>query len=184
MATTSAGLRLNRFVFDHTDAQVLSEHSLFITLTPTVSSLDRSEFIGLSAAVYEKMYEGYEDILEGVLKLQQINDHDQFVVLFHKYEGRLSRGISLGQQTIDLDFEDKKGNYLRTCKTLVEMKVEQIDLYKVLMQNIESCVLKGEPKEPNMPWSPNMKFIRTSTPDPKPTPNPSPSPSMDSLMFF
>ena len=40
-----------------------------------------------------------------------------------------------------------------------------------------------------MQWSPNMKFIRTSTPDPKPTPlkptsnlNPSPSPSMDSLI--
>ena len=38
-----------------------------------------------------------------------------------------------------------------------------------------------------MQWSPNMKFIRTSTPDPKPTPlkpnpNLSPSPSMDSLI--
>ena len=101
----------------------------------------------------------------------------------------MSRRISLGQGTIDLEFEGKKGNYLRTCKTLAGLKVEQIDLYKVLMQNIESCVLKGETKDPNMQSSPNVKFIRTSTPDPKPTllkptsnPNPSPLPSMDNLI--
>ena len=90
---------------------------------------------------------------------------------------------------MDVAFEGKEGNYLRTCKTLAELKVEQIDLYKVLMQNIESCVFKGEPKHPNMQWSPNMKFIRASTPDTKPTllklssnPNPSLSPTMDSLI--
>ena len=186
MATTSASLRPTRLVFDETDAQVLSEHSLLIILTPTVSSVDRSEFIGLSAAGLGKLYVNYEDILEGVLKPPQIHDHDQFLVLFHKDEGSLSRRISLGQVTIELDFEGKKGNYLRTCKTLVELKMEQIDLYNVLIQNIESCVLKGEPKESTMQWSPNMKFIRTSTPNPKPTPlkpnpNPSPSPSMCSL---
>ena len=125
---------------------MLSKHSLLITLTPTVSSLDRSECIGLSAAVLEKLYEGYEDILEGVLKFPQIHDHDQFVVLFHKYEAILSRRISLGQETTDLDIEDKKRNYLRTCKNLAEVKVEQIDLYKVLMQNMESCVLRGSQK--------------------------------------
>ena len=95
--------------------------------------------------VLEKLYEGYEDILERVLKLPQIHDDDQFVFLFHKDEGSLSRRISLGQGTMDLDFEGKKGNYLRTCKTLTELKVEHIDLYKVLMQNMESCLFKGEP---------------------------------------
>ena len=76
------------------------------------------------------------------MKLSQFHDHDQFVVLFHKDEGSLFRRTSLGQGTIDLDFEDKKGNYLRTYKSLVELNVEQIDLYKVIMQNIKSCVLK------------------------------------------
>ena len=111
--------------------------------------LHRSEFIGLSTAVLQKLYEGYEDILEGVLKLPQIHDHDQFVVPFHKDEVSLSRRISLGQGTRDVDFEGKKGNYLRTYKTLAELKVEQIDLYEVLMQNIDSCVLKREPKDSN-----------------------------------
>ena len=167
----------------------MSEHSLLITLTPTVSSLDRSEFIDLSVAVLEKLYEAYKDILEGVLKLPQIHGHDQFVVLFHKDEGSLCRRISLGQGTIDLDFEGQKGNYFSICKTLAELKVEQIDMYRVLMQNIESGVLNGESKDPHMHWSPHMKFIRTSTPDPKPTPlkpisnpNPSPSSSMDSII--
>ena len=187
MAATSASLRPTRLVFDETDAQVLSEHRLLITLTPTVSSLDRSEFIGLSAAVLEKLYEGYEDILEGVLKLPQIHDHDQFVVLFHKDEGSLSRRISLGQGTIDLDFEDKKGNYLRICKTLAQLKVEQIDLYKSSHAKYRELCVKGEPTDPSMQWSPNMKFIRTSTPGPKPTPlnpnpNPSPFPSIDCLI--
>ena len=146
MAATCASLRPNRLVFDEIDAQVLSEHSLLITLTPTVSSLDRSDFIGLSAAVLEKLYESYEDILEGALKVPQIHEHDQFVVLFYKDEGSLSRRISLGQGTVDLDFEGKKGNYLRTCKTLEEVKVEQINLYKLPIQNIESCVLRGSQK--------------------------------------
>ena len=53
MAATSASLRPTRLEFDVTYTQVLSEHSLLITLTPTVSSLDRSEFICLSAAVLE-----------------------------------------------------------------------------------------------------------------------------------
>ena len=133
--------------------------------------------------------EGYKDTLEGVLKLPLIHNYDQFVVLFHKDEGNLSRRISLGQGTIDSNFEDKKGNYLKTCKTLAVVQVEQTDLKKVLMQSIESCVLKGEPKDPNMQWSPNMKFIRTSTPELKPAPLnptsnpiPSPSPSMDSFI--
>ena len=51
---------------------------------------------------------------------------------------------------LDLDFEGKKGNYLRNSMTLAELKVIQIDLYKLLMQNIEKHVLKGEPKDPNM----------------------------------
>ena len=76
MAATSASLRPTRLVFDETDAQVLSKHSLLITLTPKLSSLDRSEFIGLSAAVLEKLYRSYKDILEGVLKLPQIHDYD------------------------------------------------------------------------------------------------------------
>ena len=76
---------------------------------------------------------------------------------------------------------------MKTCKTLAELKVEHIDLYKVFMQNIDSCLLKGKSKDPHMQWSPNIKFIRTSAPDPKPTPlkpnpNPSPSPSMDNLI--
>ena len=65
--------------------------------------------------------------------------------------------------------------------------MEQTDLYKVLMQNIENSVLKGEPKDPNMQWSLNRKLIRTSTADPKPTPlkpspNPSPPPCVHSLI--
>ena len=69
MAVTSASLRPTRPLFDENDAQVLSEHSLLITLTPTVSSLDRPEFIGLSTTVLEQLYEGYEDILEGVFDI-------------------------------------------------------------------------------------------------------------------
>ena len=55
MAATSASLRSTRFLFDETDVQVLSKHTLPISLTPTVSSLDRSEFIGLSATILEKL---------------------------------------------------------------------------------------------------------------------------------
>ena len=78
------------------------------------------------------------------MKLPQIHDHDQFAVLFHQDEGSLSRRISCGQGIIDLDFEGKKGKYLKTCKTLAELKVEQINLYKVLMLNIERYVLKRD----------------------------------------
>ena len=70
----------------------LKAHSLFLTLTPTVASLDRS--VGLTTEVVE---------------------HDQFLVLFQKDETSLSRRIMQEQGSIDLSLRDKKCTYIRVC---------------------------------------------------------------------
>ena len=38
-------------------------------------------------------------------------------------------------------------------------------MFKVLIQNVEHCILHGQPKDPNMQWSPNVVYIKTSTPE-------------------
>ena len=71
--------------------------SLFLTLTPTVASLDRFEFVGLTIEVVEKFFEMFSEILEGFIKLPQSFEHDQFVVLFKKV-----RKVCLGGSCRDL----------------------------------------------------------------------------------
>ena len=89
--TITDTLRPTRLTSSESDMCDLKVHSLFLTLTPTVASLDRSEFVGLTTEVVEKLFERFSEILEGVIKLPQSSEHDQFVVLFQKDETSLSR---------------------------------------------------------------------------------------------
>ena len=85
MATTGT-LRPTRLTSSESDTDELKAHSLFLTLTPTAASLDRSEFVGLTTEVVGKLSERFSEILEGVIKLPQSFMHSQFVVLFQKDE--------------------------------------------------------------------------------------------------
>ena len=75
MATTGT-VRPTRVTSSESDIDELKAHCLFLTLTPTVTSLDRSEFIGLTAEVVEKLFERFPDNLEGVLKTPTVLEHD------------------------------------------------------------------------------------------------------------
>ena len=105
------------------------------------------------------------------------------MVLFKKNETSLSRRILQGQGSIDLNLGNKKHTYIRSCKTLQEVESENPSLFKALIQNVQHCILHGEPKDSKMQWSPNVVYIKTSNPEkhkqsqPNPTdPNLNPPP--------
>ena len=143
-------------------------------MSPTVASLDRSEFVSLTTEVVEELYERFSEILGGVIKLSQSFEHDQSVVLFQKDETSLSRRIMQGQGSIDLSLGDKKHTYIRSCNTLEKVESENPSLFKVLIQNVEHCILHGQPKDSKMQWSSNAVYIKTSTPEKPKQPQPQP----------
>ena len=104
---TAGTLRPTRLTLPESDMDALKAHILFLTLIPTVASLDRSEFVGLNTELVEKLFERFSEILEGVIKLPQSFEHDQFVVLFQEDETSLSRRIMQGQVSIDLSLETR-----------------------------------------------------------------------------
>ena len=77
---------------------------------PTVASVDRSEFVGLTTEVDEKLFERFSEI-----RLPQSFEQDQFVVLFQKDETSLFRRIIQGYVSIDLSLGDKKHTHFRSC---------------------------------------------------------------------
>ena len=81
MATTGT-LRPNRLTSSESDMDELKAHSLFLILTPTVASLDRSKFVGVTTAVVAKLFERFSEILEGFIKLPYSFEHALFVGLF------------------------------------------------------------------------------------------------------
>ena len=135
----------------------------------------------MTTEVVEKLFERFSEILEGVIKLPQSFEHDQFVVLFQKDETSLSRRIMQGQGSIDLSLGDKKHTYIRSCNTLEKVEPENPSLLKVLIQNVEHCILQGQPKDPKMQWSPNVVYIKTSTPERPKQPQPQPDPTDPNL---
>ena len=111
----------------------------------------------------EELFERFSEILEGIIKLPQSFEHDQFVVLLQNDESSSSRRIMQGQGSIDLSLEDKKHTYIRSCDTLKKVGSGNPSLFKVLIQNVEHCVLHGQPKDPRMQWFPHIVYINTFT---------------------
>ena len=138
---TKGTFRPTRLTSSESDMDELKAHSLLLTLIPTVASLDRSGFVGLTTEVVEKLFERFSKILEGGIKLPQSFEHDQFVVLFQKDETSLSRRIMQGQGPIDLSLGDKEHSYIRSCNTLEKVESKNPYLFKVLIQNVEHCIL-------------------------------------------
>ena len=87
----------------------------------------------------------------------------------------MSRRIIQGQGSIDLNLGDKKDTYIRSCKTLEGVEGKNPSLFKVLIQNVECCILHGEPKDSKMQWFPNVVYIKTSPPEKHKQPQPNPT---------
>ena len=158
-----------------TSSESYRDRSLFLTLTPTVASLDRSEFVVFTTEVIVKLFERFSEILEGVIKFPQSFEHDQFVVLFQKDETSLSRRIMQEHGSIDISFGDKKHTYIRSCNTLEKVESENPSLFKVLIQNVEHSILHRQPKGFKVQWCSNVVYIRTSTPEKPKQPQPDPT---------
>ena len=58
MATTGT-LRPTRLTLSESDMDELKAYNLFLTLTLTVASLNRSEFVGMTTEIVEKLFERF-----------------------------------------------------------------------------------------------------------------------------
>ena len=83
MAITGT-LRPTRCTSSERDVDELKAHSLFLTLTSTVASPDRSKFVGLTTEAVEKLFETFSEFLEGAIELPKSFQLDQFVIFFKK----------------------------------------------------------------------------------------------------
>ena len=146
-----------------TDIENLNRHCLFITFTP-----DNVEDIGLDCGIVKDLYASVhlDDKLEGILKLPQQDEIDEFLAVFTPGDVLLSAErlkTPVGRR--DLTFPDgSSARYKGTSKQLAEIKATEKELYKVLLQNLESCLVRGTPKDVSMVWFPNPMFVKTSTP--------------------
>ena len=71
MATTGTP-RPTRLTSAKTDMDKMKAHNLFLTFTPIVASLDRSEFVSLTTELVEKLFQRFSEILEGVINFYSL----------------------------------------------------------------------------------------------------------------
>ena len=160
MATPQT-LQPTRTSLSDADIENLNQHCLYIAFTPT-----DAKDVGLDCRVVFDLYgEEYQDKLEGVLKLPQQQEVDEFLAVFTPSIFDLSQRIQLPIGSQEFSFEDgSSAKYIGTSKLLSEIKETSVETHKVLLRNLYSCLVSGAPKDISMFWVASPGFVRTSTP--------------------
>ena len=170
LASKMASPKPTRTQLLDTDIEELLRNCLCITYTP-----EDKTTTGLTCKVISDLYhENYEEVLEGVLKLPQQPELDEFVAVFHAdgetlLNETLPHRIQTAQGVQTLTIEENEVVYTRTCTRLKNIEASNTPLFKVLWENIYACLITGKPKDVTMVWEPNPIYVRTSTPHPNPT---------------
>ena len=157
-------LRPTRTRLIETDTEDLKNNCIYVTFTP--ESSEHLDHVGLECNIIFDLYaKRFPDLFEGVIKLPQQEEYDEFVVVFKPNEISISERlqIAMGSQTITFD-DGCSVDFKRTAKQLAEIKESNNELFKVLFENLESCLVQGKPLDASMVWEPNPPFVRTSTP--------------------
>ena len=68
-----------------------------------------------------------------------------------------------------------------SCNTLEKVESKNPSLFKVLIQNVEHCILPGQLNNPKIQWFLNVVYIKISTPEKPKQQHPQPDPTDPNL---